>query len=125
MSSAYNIQYYDNYGARLCVPPASYLIRAGATGAMVAGGWAAYSDLSRVKKQEISREEAVSRTLTGAAVGAGAGVLVGTAAHLARCHPMVGLAAVLAAGAGALYLAGSGTKQMVADSPAQGGDGDV
>ncbi|ODR95267.1 hypothetical protein AUC70_06140 [Methyloceanibacter stevinii] len=104
MTYSNDVQSYG-YAAPM-LPAGPYLLRTGATGAMIAGGWAAVTDLRRMREGEISRDEAIKHTVTNAAIGAGAGVLVGTAAHLARNHPLAGVAVVLAAGAGALYLAG-------------------
>lgn len=81
---------------------------------MIAGGWAAVTDLRRMREGELTRDEAIKHTVTNAAIGAGAGVLAGTAAHLVRNHPLTGVAVVLAVGAGALYMAG----QEKANEPA-------
>ena len=78
---------------------------------MVASGWTAFSDVLRVRDQEITSREAISHVVRNAALGAGAGVLIGAAAHLARSYPLTGVVAVLAVGTGALYLAGQSQKQ--------------
>jgi hypothetical protein len=106
VQTSYNPHDYEGPGIRQYVPPGGYLLHVGAVGAMAGGGWAAFSDISRVRNQQISRNEAISHTVTNAAIGAGAGLVVGAAAYLARHHPLAGTVAVLAVGVGALYLAG-------------------
>jgi hypothetical protein len=106
MNGMGELQRFGEYGIGCFVPAGPYLLRVGAAGAMVAGAWTAYSDLARVRDGKISSNEAISRAVKNAALGAGAGVAIGAAAHLARTYPLTGVAAVLAVGAGALYLAG-------------------
>ncbi|MCB9959728.1 MAG: hypothetical protein H6843_14120 [Rhodospirillaceae bacterium] len=104
---------YNEIVSQDALPLGTQLLRAGATGAMVGGGLSVAGDLARVRDQQISRDEAVSRAARKAAMGASAGVAVSLAARVARRHPVTGLAAVLAFGAGALYLAG---RARVADA---------
>ena len=111
MNSLGELQRGGDFGIGYFVPSGPYLLGAGATGAMVAGGWTALSDVLRVRDQEITSEEAITHAIRNAALGAGAGVLIGAAAHLARAYPLTGVAAVLAVGAGALYLAGRSRKE--------------
>ncbi|MEG6508989.1 hypothetical protein V6C03_08395 [Methyloligella sp. 2.7D] len=99
-----HVQNYAYGGA--AIPAGPMLVRSAAAGAMIAGGWTAVTDLRRMRDDEISRDEAIKHTLCNTAFGAGAGVLLGSAAHLARNYPLAGVAVVLAAGSGALYLAG-------------------
>lgn len=112
MSGLGELERNGGHGVGCFVPAGSYFLRAGAAGAMVAGAWTAYSEVPRVRDREITSEEAMSRVLKNAALGAGAGVVIGAAAHLAKTHPLTGVAAVLAAGAGALYLAGRNQKDV-------------
>ena len=110
-----SIRHYAQVATRAVdqsVPSADALLRAGATGAMTAAVWSVYSQTGAVNSGSVSREAAIAQTLKHAAVGAGAGVVLGGAAHLARRTPLLGLAAVIAAGVGALYLAGRGTKAV-------------
>ena len=106
MKNSDELQCGDCFETTYFIPSGPYLLSAGAAGAMIAGGWTAFSDVLRVRDQEIASEEAIYHTLRSAALGAGAGLLIGAAAHVARTHPLTGVAAVLAVGAGALYLAG-------------------
>lgn len=106
MNNSDELQCGDCFETGYFIPPGPYLLRAGAAGAMIAGGWTAFSDVLRVRDQKLATEEAISHTIRNAALGAGAGVLIGAAAHFARTHPLTGVVTVLAVGAGALYLAG-------------------
>ncbi len=108
MSEATRLQHYFPVGF---VPHGSYLLTAGAAGAMFGGGWTALTGTTRVRDREISREEAIARMVKNAAIGAGAGVLIGTAAHFAKAYPLSTVTVVLAAGAVALYLAERGQEQ--------------
>lgn len=122
MNSLGELQRGGDFDIGYFVPSGPYFLRAGAAGAMVAGGWTAFSDVLRVRDQEITSQEAISHVVRNAALGAGAGVLIGAAAHLARAYPVTGVAAVLAVGAGALYLAGRTRKesdQAASPSPSE------
>ncbi|MGC9449413.1 hypothetical protein [Cereibacter sphaeroides] len=108
-----SIQHYTRVATRQVermVPPADALLRAGATGAMAATVWSVYSQSPSVTDGSIPRNSAISQAMKHAAIGAGAGVVIGTAAHVARRTPLLGLAGVIAACVGALYLAGRGRK---------------
>ena len=111
MNNLGELQHGGQFAIGCLVPSGPYLLRAGAAGAMIAGGWTAFSDVTRVRDGEIDAETAITHALKNAALGAGAGAMIGVAAHLARSYPLTGVAAVLAAGAGALYLAGRSQKQ--------------
>ena len=122
MNSLGELQRGGDFDIGYFVPSGQYFLRAGAAGAMVAGGWTAFSDVLRVRDQEITSQEAISRAIRNAALGAGAGVLIGASAHLARAYPVTGVAAVLAVGAGALYLAGrtrTQSDQAASPSPSE------
>jgi ABC-type Mn2+/Zn2+ transport system permease subunit len=122
MNSLGELQRGGDFDIGYFVPPGPFFLRAGAAGAMVAGGWTAFSDILRVRDQEITSREAISHVVRNAALGAGAGVLIGAAAHLARAYPVTGVAAVLAVGAGALYLAGrtrTQSDQAASPSPSE------
>ena len=106
MNNSDELQCSDCFETSYFIPPGPYLLRAGAAGAVIAGGWTAFSDVLRVRDQEIASTDAIYHTIRNAALGAGAGVLIGAAAHFARTHPLTSVATVLAVGAGALYLAG-------------------
>ena len=84
MSGLGELERSGGHGVGCFVPAGSYFLRAGAAGAMVAGAWTAYSEVPRVRDREITSEEAMSRVLKNAALGAGAGVVIGAAAHPAH-----------------------------------------
>ena len=74
MSGLGELERNGGHGVGCFVPAGSYFLRAGAAGAMVAGAWTAYSEVPRVRDREITSEEALSRVLKNAALGAGAGL---------------------------------------------------
>lgn len=123
MNNLSELRHSSHFDIHQVMPSGAYLVRAGAAGAMVAGGWTAFSDVLRVRNHEITSQEAISRAVKNAALGAGAGAFIGAASHLARTYPLMGVAAVLAAGAGALYVAGraqEAQKDQAASAPAAG-----
>lgn len=92
---------------------ASDLLRLAAAGAMVGGAWSVFTDAGRVRAEELSLPDAVRHTVQNAAIGAGAGMVVGAAACVAKTHPGIGVLAVLTLGVGALYLAERSRPQPV------------
>lgn len=95
------------------VPNGSQILRAGVSGAAIAGTWTAIYETMRVRNNEITTEEAIRTTATSAAIGAGAGAVAHIASHVARGVPILGLAAVAAI---VLYLASTSTKPASAEA---------
>ncbi len=84
------------------IPPTGEILRAGASGAAIAGTWTAIYETVRVRNNEITADEAIQATAKSAVVGAGAGAVAHLASHIARSVPMIGLAALAI---GAVYFA--------------------
>ena len=101
------------------VPTTHAILRAGASGAAIAGTWTGVHEAVRVRNREASVDEAVRATAGSAAVGAAAGAEAQVATHVARRVPLAGLA-VVAIGLGALYLSQSGKRP--ADDAEKGSD---
>lgn len=118
-------EYFKAPSVREILPSGNQVLRNGAAGAMLASALTAITDVPRVRAGTVSRERALSHALRNAAVGAGAGVLAGAAAHLARRHPVAGVVTMLAAGAGAVYLAARSLPQAAAEVTDEAMPGEV
>lgn len=82
-------------------PTGAQLVRAGLSGAAIAGTWTGIYEAMRVRNGEIGSDEAVQTTLNSAVIGAGAGAVAQLVGQVARSVPLLALAA---AAAGVLYL---------------------
>lgn len=89
------------------VPSGGAVVRAGLSGAAIAGAWTGIHEAIRVRNGEISSEEAVRTTLNSAAIGAGAGTVATVVGHVARSMPLLALAG---AAVGLVYLANQAPK---------------
>jgi len=100
-------------------PPGHPAIRAGVSGAAIAGAWTGVNEAIRVRHGEVTAEEALRATATSAAVGAAAGTVAHVATQIARSVPLLGLAAI-ALGLGAVYVSQAGKPAAPgADDPAE------
>lgn len=79
------------------LPNGGDLLKAGASGAAIAGTWTAIGEVMRVRNGDATPEEAVRTTANSVAIGAGAGAIAHVVSHAARQIPLLGLAAVAAA----------------------------
>ncbi|KGJ06662.1 hypothetical protein SAMN04487972_102294 [Paracoccus halophilus] len=95
------------------LPGADALLRAGLSGAAIAGTWAGIHESGRLRNGDIASDEAVQATLNSAMIGAGAAVVAQVVGHAARAVPLLALA--VAAG-GVLYLANRRWAEAAADS---------
>ena len=79
------------------VPNGADLLKAGASGAAIAGTWTAISEAKRVRAGEATPADAVRATANSAAIGLGAGTVAHLVSHAVRQMPFLGLAMVAAA----------------------------
>ncbi|MFP4044897.1 MAG: hypothetical protein ACLFTP_10075 [Rhodosalinus sp.] len=106
------------------VPSGGAVLRAGLSGAAIAGVWTGIYETIRVRNGEIGSEEAVRTTLNSAAIGAGAGTVATIVGHVARSMPLLALAG---AAIGLIYLANQSHRVPSAtpeDDAAPGSDED-
>lgn len=99
-------------GPQAVVPAGGDILRAGVSGAAIAGTWTAIYEAMRVRNNEITTEEAVRTTAASAAIGAGAGAVAHVASQAARSVPILGLAALAAV---VLYLMSPARKPASAE----------
>ncbi|MEM1312948.1 MAG: hypothetical protein AAGI51_00225 [Pseudomonadota bacterium] len=78
------------------------VVRAGLSGAAIAGVWTGIYETMRVRNGEIDSQEAIRTTMSSTAIGAGAGAVATIVGHVARGMPVLALAG---AAAGLIYLA--------------------
>ncbi|KPQ22185.1 MAG: hypothetical protein HLUCCA24_00445 [Rhodobacteraceae bacterium HLUCCA24] len=93
------------------VPSGGAVLRAGLSGAAIAGVWTGIYETIRVRNGEIGSEEAVRTTLNSAVIGAGAGTVATVVGHVARSMPLLALAG---AAVGLIYLANQSPKAATA-----------
>lgn len=93
--------------AQPILPGGGAVMRAGFSGAAIAGAWTGIYEAVRVRNGEISSEDAVRTTLNSAAIGAGAGTVATVVGHVARSMPLLALAG---AAVGLIYLANQSAK---------------
>lgn len=97
------------------VPSGGAVVRAGLSGAAIAGAWTGIHEAIRVRNGEIGSEEAVRTTLNSAAIGAGAGTVATVVGHAARSMPLLALAG---AAIGLIYLANQSPRAATTDDDA-------
>lgn len=90
------------------VPAGNQIVRAGLSGAAIAGTWTGIYEAMRVRNDEIGTDEAIQTTLNSVAIGAGAGAVAQVVGQVARSVPLLALAV---AAAGVLYLANQQPKR--------------
>ncbi|NVK18485.1 MAG: hypothetical protein HWE30_07325 [Methylocystaceae bacterium] len=86
------------------LPPTTEIVKASAFGAVLGMATSGLGNYARVKTGEIESKEAVAETLSDGAKSAASMAVATVAAHLVRRHPVVGLAALAAVGAGAFLM---------------------
>lgn len=85
-------------------PPVSTILQAGTFGAALGGITAGVMELTRVKRGEITSEEAVGNVAKSTAQSAATMAVASIAGHMVRAHPLIGIAALAAAGVGAVMM---------------------
>lgn len=96
------------------LPAGNQIVRAGLSGAAVAGTWTGIYEAMRVRNGEIGTDEAVRTTVNSVAIGAGAGAVAQVVGQVARSIPLLALAV---AAAGVLYLANQPKRTEPAEGP--------
>ena len=90
--------------ARPILPSVGTIVQAGAFGAALGGMTTGVLELARVKRGEISSDEALRNVVKSSAQGAATMAVATVAAQVVRSHPIFGFVALAAAGIGALAI---------------------
>lgn len=101
--------------ARSVLPSMSSVVQAGAFGAALGGVTTGVQDMARVKKGEITTDEAIENVVKSSAQGAMTMVVASVASQVVRSHPVFGFIALAAAGIGAFVIL-SGKSETKTDS---------
>ncbi len=91
---------------RPILPSVGTVVQAGAFGAALGGMTTGVLELARVKRGEISSDEALRNVVKSSAQGAATMAVATVAAQVVRSHPIFGFVALAAAGIGALAILG-------------------
>ena len=86
------------------LPSVGTIVQAGAFGAALGGMTTGVLEMARVKRGEISSDEAIRNVVKSSAQGAATMAVAAVAAQVVRSHPIFGFVALAAAGIGALAI---------------------
>ncbi len=89
---------------RSMLPSPGAVLQAGAFGAALGGITAGVTETARVKQGEITTDEAVSNVIKSTGQSAVTMIVASVAGQVVRSHPLIGLAALAAAGIGAVVM---------------------
>ena len=104
--------------ARPVLPSVSSVLQAGAFGAALGGMTAGVTEIARVKRGEITTEQAMETVVKSSAQSAATMAVASVAAQVVRSHPVFGFVTLAAAGIGAfLLLSGRNEKPRQPTSP--------
>lgn len=103
------------------LPSTSSLVQASAFGAALGGMTTGVMEMARVKKGEVTTDQAVKNIASASAQGAATMAVATVASQVVRSHPVFGFVALAAAGLGAFVLLSGGDRKPVA--PANGTQG--
>lgn len=101
--------------ARSVLPSMSSVVQAGAFGAALGGVTTGVQEMARVKKGEITTDEAIESVVKSSAQGAMTMAVASVASQVVRSHPVFGFIALAAAGIGAFVIL-SGKSDTKTDS---------
>ncbi len=90
--------------AQSLLPRASSVLQAGAFGATLGGLSTGVMELARVRQGQITRQQALENVVKSSAQGAATMAVASVASQMVRAHPLFSVAALAAAGIGALAL---------------------
>ena len=89
---------------RSVLPSMGSVVQAGAFGAALGGVTTGVQEMARVKKGEITTDEAIENVVKSSAQGAMTMAVASVASQVVRSHPVFGFIALAAAGIGAFVL---------------------
>ena len=90
--------------ARPVLPSVGSVVQAGAFGAALGGMTAGVTEIARVKRGEITSEQAMETVVKSSTQGAATMAVASVAAQVVRSHPVFSLITLAAAGIGAFLL---------------------
>jgi|GEM_PF-4829349 len=96
--------------AKSILPSTSSIVQAGAFGAALGGMTTGVMEIARVKKGEVTSDQALKNIASASAQGAATMAVATVASQVVRSHPVFGFAALAAAGIGAFMLLTGGEK---------------